>query len=78
MKKTKSTNFEVAVWDALTPEEKAHYEVYEETRELSTIRCTHKKVTFDPVKHALICPECGAGWSGPRLGELEQLLKNQP
>lgn len=58
----------------LPPLQDEAFDGEKERTELHFKRCSHKNVKFDNGK--LLCT-CGAGWQGPKIAELYELLKNQ-
>lgn len=52
-------------------QEVEEYEAHEERRDVTLKRCDHSRAKV--VNGELRCP-CGAGWSGPRLAELQEKL----
>lgn len=55
-------------------EEIAKYDAKAYVKNVELIKCCHKQVVYDKEKGELKCP-CGVAFAGPRLGELEKLLK---
>ena len=49
------------------------YQAFEVVTDLSFKGCKHKDVELNETRTILRC-KCGASWTGPRLGELKQLL----
>lgn len=50
------------------------YGAKSESKEIVFEECSHKDIQFNKDKHELRC-KCGIAFTGPRLHELERLLK---
>lgn len=57
-----------------SPKQK-RFKQFSEKKELNFKRCNHAHA--EVIDGKLICPECGNAWTGPRLNELIDLLKER-
>lgn len=51
-----------------------NFNAFHEEKDVVFPQCNHKSIQFDKEKHELRC-KCGVAFSGPRLHELERLLR---